>query len=80
MAHAPAASETAAMAIPSRMISPKGAPEVPRLSISATRVGMNRAPATSMISRTTVSRVSFRWGLRKRSMSFMGYGLLSKNG
>ena len=78
MAQAPASTEMTAMVTPSWTMAAKEEPEVPWLSISATRVGMKSAPATSTISRKMVSAHSFRWGLRKRRMSFMGKGLLSE--
>ena len=77
MAQAPASTEMTAMVTPSWTMAAKEEPEVPWLSISATRVGMNRAPATSTIIRTMVSRHVFQWGLRKRKISFTVRSLLS---
>ena len=76
MAHTPARTDTAAMCMPVRTMASKEAPEVPSLSISATRVGINRAPATSTISRTTVIKHSFQWGFRKRRIKFISVPLL----
>ena len=80
MEHPPAARDTRAIFTPASTTASKGAPEVPRFTISATRVGTNRAPVTSRMSRAMVRAVSFQWGRRKRSMSFMGNGLLSEMG
>ena len=80
MEQPPAARDTRAIWIPASTTASKGAPEVPRFTISATRVGTNRAPVSSWLSRALVWAVCFQWGRRKRCMSFMGNGLLSELG
>lgn len=47
------------------------APVSPSRSISEASVGIRRAPATSTMSRKSVSANSFRCGFRKRKISFM---------
>ena len=76
MAHPPATREMTAICTPVRRMASNEAPEVPSFSISATRVGMNSAPATSTISRTTVIKHSFQWGFRKRRIKFIAVPLL----
>ena len=50
---------------------PPAAPEVPRLSISAAKVEITSAPATSTIKSRMVTTHSFQCGLRNRIISFI---------